>query len=135
MDEKEFDKFAEQYRSICAAATRTSGEEPEFFAEYKVKDVVVLAQEKGYPADLRLLDFGAGVGNSLPHFRKEFPTARITCLDVSLKSLAEAIAGGRFRGDRSSLSAFFPRMAPCLAATGTLSYPSSPGCSVLCVRS
>jgi ubiquinone/menaquinone biosynthesis C-methylase UbiE len=94
MDKAEFDKFAREYRAMHADVTRSSGEEPEFFAEYKVKDVVRLVREMGFPADLRLLDFGAGIGSSLPFFRKLLPAARITCLDISSKSLE--IAAERF---------------------------------------
>lgn len=36
---------------------------------------------------MRVLDFGAGVGNSVPFFKKYLPTASVTCLDVSRKSL------------------------------------------------
>jgi SAM-dependent methyltransferase len=94
MDEAEFDKFAREYRAMHANVTRSSGEEPEFFAAYKVKDLAALVRKMGYPADLRLLDFGAGTGSSLPHFRNLLPGARITCLDVSSKSLE--IAAERF---------------------------------------
>ena len=33
------------------------------------------------------LDFGAGIGTSVPFFRKYFPSAHLTCVDVSKKSL------------------------------------------------
>ena len=39
MDDAEFDRFADDYRSLHAANIRASGETPEFFAEYKVRDV------------------------------------------------------------------------------------------------
>ena len=84
MEETEFDKFAEEYRSIHASNIRASGESPEFFAEYKVKDVAAAMVRKP-PATI--LDFGGGVGTSLPYFRQYFPNARLTCLDVSQRSL------------------------------------------------
>jgi ubiquinone/menaquinone biosynthesis C-methylase UbiE len=34
-----------------------------------------------------VLDFGAGVGYSVPFFARHLPDARVTCLDVSRKSL------------------------------------------------
>jgi ubiquinone/menaquinone biosynthesis C-methylase UbiE len=34
------------------------------------------------------LDFGAGVGYSVPFFARHLPTVRVTCLDVSQKSLS-----------------------------------------------
>jgi len=39
MDEAEFDKFAAEYRDLHAANIRLSGEDPEYFAEYKIKDI------------------------------------------------------------------------------------------------
>jgi ubiquinone/menaquinone biosynthesis C-methylase UbiE len=86
MDEAEFDRFAEEYRQIHAANIGASGEAPEFFAEYKVADVACVLAEAGV-APREILDFGAGVGTSVPHFRKYFPECRLTCLDVSNKSL------------------------------------------------
>lgn len=89
MDEAEFDKFASQYREMHATNIRISGENPEYFAEYKVIDI---AREWNRTAhDLNnapeILDFGAGVGYSVPFFSKHLPNARVTCLDVSQKSL------------------------------------------------
>ncbi len=98
MNETEFDKFADEYRAIHARSIRLSGEAPEYFAEYKVKDVAE-ALTNGRAPDkqaLDILDFGGGVGTSVPYFRKHFPTARLTCIDVSRRSLA--IAADRFPG-------------------------------------
>ena len=39
MDEAEFDKFADEYRALHAANIRLSGEDPEYFAEYKIIDI------------------------------------------------------------------------------------------------
>ena len=89
MDEAEFDKFAAEYRDLHAANIKLSGEDPEYFAEYKVIDVAA-ELERAYPsigAAAAVLDFGAGVGYSVPFFRRHLPAARVTCLDVSRKSL------------------------------------------------
>jgi ubiquinone/menaquinone biosynthesis C-methylase UbiE len=86
VDEAEFDKFADEYRALHAASIRLSGENPEYFAEYKVVDIAAeLARESFAPA--RALDFGAGVGYSVPFFARHVPATRVTCLDVSRKSL------------------------------------------------
>jgi ubiquinone/menaquinone biosynthesis C-methylase UbiE len=87
MEQSEFDKFAEEYHALLAHSTRISGEDPDFFAEYKIQDVAKLARNKQYPDNLRILDFGAGIGTSVPYFRKYFPGSRVTCLVVSEKSL------------------------------------------------
>lgn len=97
MDESEFDRFADEYRQLHAGNIRASGESPEFFAEYKVADVARLVRNEHANSPGRILDFGAGVGGSVPYFRKHFPHADITCIDVSRKSLA--IGRSRFHGD------------------------------------
>jgi ubiquinone/menaquinone biosynthesis C-methylase UbiE len=86
MDEVEFDKFAEEYRDLHAANIRLSGEDPEYFAEYKVADIAA-ELERDRTVARTALDFGAGVGYSVPFFARHLPAARVTCLDVSRKSL------------------------------------------------
>jgi SAM-dependent methyltransferase len=86
MDEVEFDKFADEYRSLRAANIKLSGEDPEYFAEYKIADIAAeLGRERATARTA--LDFGAGVGYSVPFFARHLPDARVTCLDVSRKSL------------------------------------------------
>ncbi len=86
MDEVEFDKFADEYRQLHAANIRLSGEQPEYFAEYKIADIAAeLARDAA--AARTALDFGAGVGYSVPFFARHLPATRVTCLDVSRKSL------------------------------------------------
>lgn len=83
----EFDKFADEYRALHAANIRLSGEAPEFFAAYKVRDVAAVVRS-GRGAGPRILDFGAGVGNSVPYFSAEFGSPRLVCVDVSHRSLS-----------------------------------------------
>ncbi|CAA9891398.1 SAM-dependent methyltransferase [Candidatus Methylobacter favarea] len=88
MHKAEFDKFAEEYQTLHQKNIRLSGESTEFFAEYKIKDVFELLTTRvaSYKPQ-QILDFGAGVGTSIPHFMKFFPEVSLTCLDVSEKSL------------------------------------------------
>lgn len=95
MNGSEFDKFADEYTKMHKANVSLSGEQPEFFAEYKIKDVHEMLGSS-FPASGAILDFGSGVGGSLPYFKKYFPDSRLCCLDVSEKSLA--IANSRFPG-------------------------------------
>jgi SAM-dependent methyltransferase len=96
VDEAEFDRFADEYRQVHAANIRLSGEAPEYFADYKIADVSrMLGQSFGNKAG-EILDFGAGVGTSVPFFRKHIPECRLTCLDVSRKSLQ--VGASRFPG-------------------------------------
>jgi len=99
VDEAEFDKFAAEYRTLHAENIALSGETPEYFAEYKIVDVAAeLARLKSRRAQPpAVLDFGAGVGYSVPYFARHLPGAPVTCIDVSRKSLAIGAAehGGR----------------------------------------
>jgi ubiquinone/menaquinone biosynthesis C-methylase UbiE len=87
MDQAEFDRFAEEYEHQHASNIHLSGEAPAYFARYKVQDVARLCSAQ---KPTRILDFGAGVGASVPHWREAFPQASLTCLDVSQRSLAIA---------------------------------------------
>ncbi|MGH9343842.1 MAG: glycosyltransferase [Terriglobia bacterium] len=110
MEQAEFDIFADQYSSLHAANIALSGETPDYFAEYKIRDIATeylrhSKQGRAPPARGRappmVLDFGAGVGNSVPFVRKYLPDAQITCLDVSTKSLE--ICQSRFPGQAKFL--------------------------------
>lgn len=93
MDPNEFDKFAREYKFLHQANIALSGETPEYFAEYKIKDLNRLIQDGCARLEAgRFLDFGAGVGTSVPFFRKYFPAAHVTCVDVSTKSLEFGMA-------------------------------------------
>lgn len=82
MDEAEFDKFADEYREIHRNNVRMSGEEPDFFTEYKIREVFNLCSEMSGLKSPQVLDFGVGTGVSVPYFKQFFPNSNITCLDV-----------------------------------------------------
>lgn len=87
MNKAEFDKFAEEYRQLHARNIAITGEDPEFFARYKVIDALMLSRQESWSPQT-ILDFGSGVGNSSPHFQQFFPRSRLICADVSPRSLA-----------------------------------------------
>lgn len=87
LQEREFDQFAHNYRALHASNIGASGEAPDFFAEYKIADVAKLVARGAIVPPVRILDFGAGIGGSIPYFRKYFPDAKLTCMDVSNASL------------------------------------------------
>jgi SAM-dependent methyltransferase len=96
LKEAEFDRFADEYYTSLSEVIATSGETPEYFAAYKVQDVARIAEREDIvPA--RILDFGSGIGSSIPHFRNHFAKARVVCADISQRSLE--IAKTRFPGD------------------------------------
>lgn len=95
MDPAEFDRFADEYQAVHARNIAASGETPEFFAEYKVADVRRRLDRAGLEVS-SILDFGTGVGNSIPHLRRFFPGASLAGGDVSRRSLE--VAERRFPG-------------------------------------
>lgn len=86
MKRLEFDDFASGYYTQHASDIKISGETPEYFHEFKIRDLKNFCdKQSNYPE--KILDFGAGIGNSIPYFRKFFPNSHIYCADVSEKSL------------------------------------------------
>jgi SAM-dependent methyltransferase len=96
LDIAEFDRFADEYLETHARNIAVSGESPEYFARYKIDEIHRVWGRRGRPDPRTILDFGAGIGNSVPHFHRSFPDAGIIAMDVSDKSLA--IAERRFTG-------------------------------------
>ncbi|MCC8396220.1 class I SAM-dependent methyltransferase [Paraburkholderia sp. MMS20-SJTR3] len=95
MDKAEFDSFADEYLALHARNIAVSGEGPEYFAEYKIRDIAEeMARRRIVPA--RMLDFGSGVGASIPWVKHYLPVAQLTCADVSDRSLD--VARSRFPG-------------------------------------
>lgn len=110
MQRAEFDKFAEEYKSLHLQNIASSGESPEYFAEYKMRDLrQVIDAASNVQVNGSFLDFGAGTGTSVPFFRKHFPSARLTCLDVSGASLE--IAASNF-GNSAEYVVFDGRIIP-----------------------
>jgi SAM-dependent methyltransferase len=87
MDKAEFDRFADEYHDQHRKNVAVTGEGPEYFAEYKIGKLKQIV-ERGSIDVSRICDFGSGIGNSIPYFRKYFPDAVLTSCDVSERSLA-----------------------------------------------
>lgn len=93
MDKAEFDRFADEYDAMHRENIRASGESPEFFARYKVEDMVsVWNQRNPIQSVSQILDFGGGIGASSAHLSELFPEADIKLADVSSRSLEIAAA-------------------------------------------
>lgn len=91
MDRAQFDKFADEYHALHAQNITVTGEDPDYFVEYKIRDVHSQVLACGCRSrNLRILDFGSGVGNSIPFFRRDFPSCHLVCADVSERSLEVA---------------------------------------------
>lgn len=86
----EFDKYAGIYEEAHKFSTRSSGFEPSYFDEYKVREVDrVLAARNVAPRTI--LNFGCGIGKSEGYFHRFFPTASVLGVDVSPKSIEMAV--------------------------------------------
>jgi SAM-dependent methyltransferase len=96
----EFDLLADEYHDQHKSNIAITGESPEYFAEYKIADLAKHIKALGLGAK-DLLDFGSGIGNSLPFLRKYFAEANLSCADVSPRSIE--VARQRFPGPESYL--------------------------------
>ncbi len=96
----EFDLLADEYHEQHKANVAISGESPKYFAEYKIADLASLVSKEGL-LDKNILDFGCGIGNSIPFFRKYFGQSEMHCCDVSARSIE--IAQTRFPGNEKYL--------------------------------
>jgi ubiquinone/menaquinone biosynthesis C-methylase UbiE len=100
MDEAEFDRFADEYYSLHAKNIAVTGEAPDFFSEYKIAALAEHAHARGIALH-KIVDFGSGIGNSIPWFRQFFPGAAVVCADVSPRSME--LARTRYPGDEAHL--------------------------------
>ena len=89
MNVAEFDKFADEYHNLHQENIRITGENPEYFAEYKIRDLRRVVNSFGINSE-NILDFGMGIGNSTPFLSEYFPDSNLHGVDVSEKSLAIA---------------------------------------------
>ena len=97
----EFDRFARDYARLHAASIAAGGEEPAYYAEYKLRRI-----ERLVGARFRepILDYGCGVGTLLALLARRFP--RVEGFDPSRESLAlarERAPGCRLHDDREVL--------------------------------
>jgi SAM-dependent methyltransferase len=92
---KEFDLLADEYANEHRKNIRITGEAPDFFSEYKIRDLEDHTKCRFFVPST-ILDFGCGIGNSIPFFRKYFPHSQLIAADVSIRSIE--ISKTRFPG-------------------------------------
>lgn len=82
-----FDRYAGSYTSLHRDSIKASGEEPAYFARYKVRYMArALGADRAARA-LPVLDFGCGIGNATTHLRAAFPRASLHGVDPSAESI------------------------------------------------
>ena len=89
--EADFDRYSSDYQALVAASLGPHVQDVDHYAAYKVEDVASVMAREALPCE-RILDFGAGVGTSVPHFLRLMPHAELVCADVSAASLELAQA-------------------------------------------
>jgi SAM-dependent methyltransferase len=87
MNKTEFDKYAENYASLHQQNIKITGESPGYFYEYKIIDTAKIIIRNNLSENIEILDFGCGIGNSIPFFQKHLPAAIITGIDISKYSI------------------------------------------------
>lgn len=121
MKQHEFDVHARGYKEVLDQSIGFSGEDSDYFAEYKIRDLRHELTRAGADpgAALKLMDFGCGVGTSMPPARQHFARAELLGVDVSQESLEQARArygelanflpleDGRWPAQASSLDAAY----------------------------
>lgn len=85
MAQVDFDHYAGDYDALIAGQTRFFESDSDYFARYKI---ALAKRLVGEPA--AVLDFGCGIGRSMPHLREAFPAADLAGCDPSAESLALA---------------------------------------------
>ena len=80
----DFDEYADRYEELLQGQLAFFSKDRGYFSEYKV----ALAAEHCPMPPARVLDFGCGIGLSLPFLTRYFPTAQIFATDLSERSLA-----------------------------------------------
>lgn len=91
----EFTEVGERYAEQLARGLRLTGEPAEHFARLRIERVRELAAEHRL-AVRAVLDFGCGIGTSLPLLRRAYPDARVLAFEPSA-GLAEIAARAAVR--------------------------------------
>jgi SAM-dependent methyltransferase len=84
-----FDAYAADYETLLARSVRWSGEGAGYFAQYKLSRIQALLQGR---SPTHILDLGCGVGLLTALLGRAFPGSRVTGVDLSSSSVAEAAA-------------------------------------------
>jgi trans-aconitate methyltransferase len=84
----DFDDYADRYEALLREQLAFFSKDRDYFSAYKVEIVARLCSKQ--PSSI--LDFGCGIGLSLPHLATRFPGARLFATDPSEKSLAHVQA-------------------------------------------
>ncbi len=80
----DFDEYADQYEKLLQGQLEFFSKDRGYFSSYKV----ALVKEHCPIQQKSILDFGCGIGLSLPFLTEYFPSAKVFATDLSERSLA-----------------------------------------------
>jgi trans-aconitate methyltransferase len=86
----EFDQFATDYRQALNEGLRFTGESPDYFARRRIAWLRHRLGRRADEASRRVLDFGCGIGDSLPLLRDVLGAQQVVGADTSVAMLAQA---------------------------------------------
>ena len=89
MSKATFDAFSQSYEEALHRGISVSGEDSTFFARGRLLHLAQLLAGRRAGVD-SVVDFGCGVGNSLPLIRELLSASHVTGIDVSSDSIAMA---------------------------------------------
>jgi len=89
MEKTKFDSYASNYTAVHRDSYRLAGEDPDYFALYKIKYLSSHLRKSNVRPE-ELLDFGCGIGSCLTHLVPTFPNSTIHGMDVSSASIEAA---------------------------------------------
>lgn len=86
-----FDQYAQNYNEGHAKAVESTGFDPSYFHEYKIREMFGQLMVNGLTdRDLSLLNVGCGIGESEPYIKKYLPRVKVFGIDVSEKCVEVA---------------------------------------------
>ena len=86
-----FDQYAHNYNEGHTRAVKSTGFEPAYFHEYKIREVYNHLESRGLASrEITLLNVGCGIGESEPYIKSYIPNSRVYAIDVSAESIEVA---------------------------------------------
>ena len=86
-----FDQYALNYNEGHTRAVKSTGFAPDYFHEYKVREIEANLQARGLAdREITFLNVGCGIGQSEPYIRQYLPNSRVYSIDVSERSIEVA---------------------------------------------
>jgi 2-polyprenyl-3-methyl-5-hydroxy-6-metoxy-1,4-benzoquinol methylase len=83
-----FDQYAHTYNEGHAKAVKSTGFDPAYFHEYKIRELCNhLKSERLADRDISFLNVGCGIGESDPFIKSYLPNSRVYGIDVSAESI------------------------------------------------